>query len=206
MNSKEKAETLQRYFDRYLEEKDVKNSSITLSHMKNLHGSIIKTTIELKNNEDDNVLEVISDLTVLSSSLTNLIKSNENRLQELKDSSETSHEESNNKPVSKKLVKHAPSLVLFYLDTCPPCRAFLPTWNDMEKKIDRTDMNIVKYSCLERSDECNKINIIESYPTIVVHIPATESTPQSLHKFIGERSVENILKFFKNKTGIEIPL
>jgi thiol-disulfide isomerase/thioredoxin len=218
--------TLEKVTKRYIANKDVQNAKISLISMRKIHGKILQTMHEVNSLSADNKLEVLSDLQITNERMVKkliaLEDSNDadsnNAVQDIQNT-RNSQDANNNNAVQdtqnksiqdadphasaephQPLIKDVPSLVLFFADWCGPCKAFLPMWNDMKESHKRTDMNMVKFSCVKYSESCNQISVIDSYPTIVLHIP----NKTELIKFKGTRSVDNIVAFVKEHTNIDM--
>lgn len=205
---------LEKYFNKYYDENDLRNSRISLTNMKNLHGSIISNMLEVYNSKADNKLEVLSDLEVQSKKMSsrlmiaenifnNLI--NDTKMKERDEISTPLLDEPTNKSSYNyvtNLDKKLPSLILFYADWCGPCKAFLPSWLEMEKTINKNNINVVKFSCVEYEQQCSKIPIITSYPTIAIYLPDKEK----IIKFEDQRNAQNIRNFVKKNTNIDIDI
>lgn len=208
MDSKAKIKALEKYFNNYLIDGDMKNCDITLGHMKRMHGSIITTMSELQRKQDDISLEAKSDLSILDKIMGNLIiKSNEQYEKKVDELEKNENDKlmPNTKPIDskpRKLDEKLPSLVLFFADWCGPCQQFMPTWDRMDSNIDHSKINVVKYSCVTYEKECS--TFIRSYPSIYVYIPESKNQKSRKIKFDDDRTVSNIKKFVKETTDVDI--
>ena len=198
--------TLEKFILKHIENEDLENTKITCISMKNIHGKIIQTMYEVMQHDDNNKLEVLSDLQVTSDKMIVIINKIENLISEKFPEKQKTHEvkidieihdTSNDKVI---LNKNLPSLVLFFADWCGPCKAFLPMWTDLEKSNTGEKLNMAKFSCVKYDNECRMINAIKSYPTIVLVIPGSDK----LIPFNGMRTVDNIVTFVKTHTKIDM--
>ncbi len=92
-----------------------------------------------------------------------------------------------------------------YMNGCGWCDKFKPTWEELKetkKKID--GCSSVKYKEYERDQisnpntSANKFDdLVEGYPTILVKIN------DDVHKYEGNRTIEDILKFVANKINMQ---
>jgi len=183
---------------------ELKKLKSNKSTMEILHGEILRAIYNTQLSDDNDKLARLSSLSIASAKMTTKLIILEKELNKIIDHSSTDspspivekHKQNN---LSEKLNKNVPSLILFYADWCKPCKAFLPTWNNM-MSIKRNNINVVKISCVEYDDECAKIPIIVSYPTIVLYMPKSDT----LVKFNEMRNFENIMQFVKFNTGISL--
>ena len=87
-------------------------------------------------------------------------------------------------------------LVLFYVDWCPHCKNFKPTWEKATKKLNNTTINgnkvrLESVNC-EEDPETGKKYDVEGYPTIMA---MTSGGPQ---EFNGDRSLSGIKEYLNN--------
>jgi thiol-disulfide isomerase/thioredoxin len=173
----------------------------TIRSMKSIHGKVVNTMIEVQASHESNKLEVLSDLQIASNKMAKIITDAVHKYDTLVELNERAEmEEKSNNETPKKLNMKAPSLIYFYAEWCGYCKQFLPTWEELENDNKRDDINIVKFSCVTHKNKCDKINIIQGYPTIVLYKP----DDNSLTKFEGERSRDALKSFVKSNTNILI--
>lgn len=198
--------TFAKMFQTKCDEKDKESASILLKKMKMLHGRSIETIYNVSKQNEDNKLEVLSILSTnkrkMEDKLLELDEkfdevfnvTQEQNQEQIMTTQEASHQSSEGTYKSK-----IPSLVLFFADWCPPCKAFLPTWNKFIEVNKRNDINIVKYSCVKYDKECQGFGLIRSFPTIILHKPKEKNIV-----FDQSRDMENIIEFVKQNAGIEL--
>lgn len=201
MDYYEKILILNKYYSKYVSERSLQDMENTIRSMKGIHGTVVNTMIEIQTSKEDNKLELLSELQIMSSKMGKVISDAMTQHEQLvsiieKEKSAVAMD----KEVPKKLSKNAPSLVYFYAEWCGFCKKFLPTWDELEEANKRDDINIVKFSCVTHKDKCDKINIISGYPTIILYKPDTNSAI----KFEGNRSKEALSSFVKSNTKISI--
>ena len=199
MDYKERVQILNKYFDKHVEQKDLKNMRDALDKMSSIHGQVVNSMIEMQKSNSDDKLKILSNLQIVSSDMSKLIKKNMQEYDKLASNKEEKHVSTE---LSEKLNKDVPSLILFFADWCGPCKMFLPTWNKLAEINKRDDINLVKFSCVKHKDKCDKISLIQSYPTLVLYNPKDNS----LVKFEGNRSTENIKGFVKHKVNVELKI
>lgn len=198
--------TLEKFILKHIANDDLKNTKITCISMKNIHGKIIQTMYEVMQHDDDNKLEVLSDLQVTSDKMILIINKIDSLITEKFPEKQQIHEvaivpETHDRAsVDVVLNKDAPSLVLFFADWCGPCKAFLPMWTDLEKSNKSKKLNMAKFSCVKYDNECKKITAIKAYPTIVLVKPGSDK----LIVFNEMRNVHNIVAFVKENTGVDM--
>lgn len=220
MDYHKKVIILKKYFNKYAEDRNIEDMRNTISSMKVMHGKIIATMLEVKDSNESNRLEVLSDLDIVSKKMTDIIidaTESYDRMMAVKDEKEHNKlrkEASEQNKVesepelkielhtneNKKLNKDASSLILFYADWCGPCKAFLPTWNYLESNIKHEKLNIVKFSCVTHKQECDKIKFITSFPTVVLFDPKTETVT----KYDDQRDPNVIIDFINKHLKLDI--
>jgi len=199
MDYHEKILILNKYFSKYASDRNLKDMENTIRSMKSIHGKVVNTMSEVQSSSESNKLEVLSDLQIVSYKMASIISEAMIQYDQLISLNEKAEAVSNDED-NKKLVKNAPSLIYFYAEWCGYCKQFLPTWNAMESEIVRDDLNLVKFSCVANKEKCEKIDIIQGYPTIILYKPDTHETI----RFEGERSRASLLNFVKEHTGIKV--
>jgi thiol-disulfide isomerase/thioredoxin len=85
--------------------------------------------------------------------------------------------------------------VLFHTPNCGHCVRFMPTWNKFEKKMNGSNINIVKINI--QNEKYNNIvkkyqKYIEGYPTVLY------IDKKIIKEYNGERTVESLVKFINN--------
>jgi thiol-disulfide isomerase/thioredoxin len=212
MDYHDKVIILNKYFNKFAEERKIDDMKQTIKSMKAIHGKIIHTMLEVNTTHESNKMEVLSDLQIVSNKMSNIIDvatssydtmmgENENK-KHLKLREDAEIKLNGVTDSSKKVNKDAPSLILFYADWCGPCKAFLPTWNQLESTLVRDDLNIVKFSCVEHKEKCDKIPFITSFPTVVLYKPGDKK----IEKFTGNREPSTIVDFLNKQLNMDIKL
>ena len=184
----------------YGEQDAIKCENI-LKDMSRLHGSIINTYCGITNTTkplDDIKNETLSDLMVYAVNKVPTLNKYKALYLKLHKSNDVNVLKTNFISPSK-LDRKKPSLVLFFKDTCGPCKNFLPMWDKLAEKS-KNEINMVKYSCIEHEEKCKAIKFIEYYPTILIYKPDDET----VELFVDERSENSINEFVKNNTGLSI--
>jgi protein disulfide-isomerase-like protein len=191
---------LKKYFDTYIKKGERKNASKTLLQIKTLHGKIIETILTLKNSNEENKLEVLSDLERINYKIIKLIDKCEEPTQD--EEQETSEPVEQEETGETKINKNLNSLVLFYAEWCGHCKNFMPTWDALTKLIPKEVINMVKISCVKKEKACAEIKQIRGYPTIIFVDMKNAQTitfngqrnPESIIEFINECMEEEVLK------------
>lgn len=201
MDYYEKILILNKYYSKYVSDSSLQDMENTIRSMKGIHGTVVNTMIEIQTSKEDNKLELLSELQILSSKMGKVISDAMTQYdQVLSNVDEKKSAEIIDNEVPKKLSKTAPSLIYFYAEWCGFCKKFLPVWDELENANKRDDINIVKFSCVTHKDKCDKINIISGYPTIILYQPDINN----VIKFEGERSKQALINFVKANTKISI--
>lgn len=78
-------------------------------------------------------------------------------------------------------------LVLYKQNGCPHCVDFLPIWNDIQKKLNKMDVQTRTVECSENPKECANIQYI---PTIKFKQGMKEI------EFEGNRTKKDVIEFF----------
>jgi thiol-disulfide isomerase/thioredoxin len=91
-----------------------------------------------------------------------------------------------------KLLNKKCSIVLFYANWCPHCKALIGVWEDLAKKA--AFMEVVAFDCANHEAHMGKIKedmpeLVKGYPTIMFY---SEGSPTEQYK--GERDIKNLLK------------
>ena len=110
---------LNKYFKKYSEEKKMEDMYTSITSMKTLHGKIISDMMDVKNSNESNKLELLSDLQIISDKMSEIIQEAVLNYESIveKDSNERTNQirtlepAHENKP--KKLNSNASSLILF---------------------------------------------------------------------------------------------
>lgn len=95
--------------------------------------------------------------------------------------------------------KNIPSFVYFYAEWCGHCQNFMPIWKALENMVPKNELNMVKISCVENQDYCNKINSLKGYPTLYF-VP----TAGSAFMYRGDRSPESLIDFINNSMNKQL--
>ncbi|KAJ9438470.1 Protein disulfide-isomerase 5-4 [Diplonema papillatum] len=109
---------------------------------------------------------------------------------------------------------HDLTMVLFYADYCPPCRAFKPTWNEFESSVNNDgtknsivdadgypiiNLRVLKINCVDFKQACIDENI-QSFPTVRVYKRVLGKDKQ-YSSYEGTRTVEGLMAFLKREAG-----
>lgn len=94
-----------------------------------------------------------------------------------------------------KLKNKGCSVILFYCDWCPHCRAIKDTWEQLGKTV--LFMDILAYDCVKNGEHLDKIRedmpeLVKGYPTIIFY-----SKGQPAERFAGDRTYGNLLEMCK---------
>jgi len=192
---------------------DNNNAKKILLQIKNLHGKIIEYILDLKESQEDNKLELLSDLECINFKIINIINNCNKDNKEVKEDKEDKEdkevfidiadkeeEEIINIVDKRKLHKNLSSLILFHAEWCGHCKQLMPIWDALEKIIPDNKLNIVKISCVKKEEICKSLNIIKGYPTIIF----VNSKKNELIVFDAERTIENIIIFINENSECEL--
>lgn len=83
-------------------------------------------------------------------------------------------------------------ITLYYSDNCIHCKTFMPTWDELKKKIQQKKLKIITEQYEDQEIDHDEINII-GYPTILIEHNG------EIYNYEGNRSVDAILQKFNNK-------
>ena len=212
---------LKKYFHEYIKNKDLLNTTKTLNSIKSIHGKIIELILKLKDSNEDNKLEVLSDLEIVNFKMITLINEcndlvdNNTNIIELTDENNNQDDndndnniieltdDNNNEDDINNISVKLPSLILFHAEWCGHCKALMPIWNKLKAMIEKNTINLVKISCVKKQEQCNKMKFIKGYPTIIfVPIVKTLNNDDNLQNkmiiYNGERTADSIIKFIKD--------
>lgn len=193
---------LQKYFGKYIDERKFEDMRNTLNSMKSMHGQIINIMAEVQQSNEINKLEVLSDLQITNNKMAKIITQTSKSYDKMMEIEKREKEPVINVPKSivAKLNKDIASLILFYADWCGPCKNFIPIWDQMKSDVNSNLANMVKFSCVEHKEKCDKLSFITSFPTVVLYNPITNS----ISKFTGDRTIPNIIKFVNMELNTNI--
>jgi thiol-disulfide isomerase/thioredoxin len=205
---------LKKYYKEQINNNDLKQANNSLLQIKNLHGKIIEHILMLKESTQDNKLELLSDLERINFKVISIINdcedSAETKDKQIIDSSKQDKqiEEKQDKEIEEviqeneesKINKNLPFCVLFYADWCGHCKNLMPTWDSLSKTLPSNKINMIKISCVDKEQQCNGINDIKGYPTIIyVDIQLKKKII-----FSGQRTAESIIDFINKSNGSKI--
>ena len=97
-------------------------------------------------------------------------------------------------------------VIYCYMNGCGWCDKFKPVWEELKKELDNgiDGCKSSKYKAYERDQisdpntSANKFDgLVEGYPTILIKIN------DDVHKYEGNRTIEDILKFIANKINMQ---
>lgn len=88
------------------------------------------------------------------------------------------------------------SLEYYYMEKCPHCVNFTPTWEKLKKAVKDKNINLKKYNLTasKNSAKASKYNI-NSAPTIIF----ANSETGKHEEYSGERSVNALVAFINSK-------
>ena len=208
---------LKKYYKEQINNNDLKQANNLLLQIKNLHGKIIEHILMLKESTQDNKLELLSDLERINFKVISIIddcednaeakdkekkeeKPEKEDIQEVLDEGKSSHSGLQHNVSESKYDKNLPFCVLFYADWCGHCKNLMPTWDSLEKTLPADKINIIKISCVDKEQQCNGINDIKGYPTIIyVDIKLKKKII-----FSGQRTYDSIVDFINESAGKKI--
>eukprot|EP01059_Diplonema_ambulator_P006724 TRINITY_DN16336_c0_g1_i1.p1 TRINITY_DN16336_c0_g1~~TRINITY_DN16336_c0_g1_i1.p1 ORF type:complete len:491 (+),score=97.93 TRINITY_DN16336_c0_g1_i1:60-1475(+) len=109
---------------------------------------------------------------------------------------------------------HDYTMLLFYADWCPPCRAFKPVWNEFEASANRPTSNnivdadgkplgkglrVLKINCVDFRQACVDESI-QSFPAVRLY-RRTLGAAKKFSNYEGERSVKGLYEFLKTEVA-----
>ena len=195
---------LKKYYKQQINNNDLKQANSSLLQIKNLHGKVIEHILMLKESTEDNKLELLSDLERINFKIITIIDDCEDNIEskdlEVKQNNNLEVYDEINDEEKKNIDKNLPCCILFYADWCGHCKNFMPTWESLTKTLPSNKINMIKISCVEKEKQCNTIDDIKGYPTIIyVDI-------QSKKKIIfsGQRTADSIIEFINKSNGSKI--
>lgn len=196
---------LKKYYKEQINNNDLKQANNLLLQIKNLHGKVIEHILMLKESTQDNKLELLSDLERINFKVISIIDDCEDSA-ETKDKQDKSEKQDKVLDEEKvldeasKYDKNLPFCVLFYADWCGHCKNFMPIWESLSKSLPDDKINMIKISCVDKEQQCNGINDIKGYPTIIyVDIQLKKKII-----FSGQRTADSIIDFINKSAGNKI--
>ena len=84
-----------------------------------------------------------------------------------------------------------PKLILYYADWCGYCTQFMPVWNELTTHEKMGNVDLAKYN--HDSKETQSAGI-KGYPTLMLYVG------NNSFKYVGDRTIDNIIKFVEEKT------
>jgi len=210
MNHFNKINILKKYFLQHEKNKDIKNMTDIINSIKLIHGQLIseiyylqksntKNYIMLSESERINKL-IISHINECEEVLTKITEKQNDDNQEHFLDNDLDNDLDNKQKLNKnlpKLNKNLPSIILFYAEWCGHCTRLIPIWDAFEKIVNKNKCNILKISCVQKEEMCNKISFIKGYPTIAF-IPLNSTEPIL---FKDERTPDNLISFINECVG-----
>jgi len=195
---------LKKYYKQQINNNDLKQANSSLSQIKNLHGKVIEHILMLKESTEDNKLELLSDLERINFKIITIIDDCEDNIEskdsEVKQNNNLEVYDEINDEEKKNIDKNLPCCILFYADWCGHCKNLMPTWNSLSKSLPADKINIIKISCVDKEQQCNGINDIKGYPTIIyVDIQLKKKII-----FSGQRTADSIIEFINKSNGSKI--
>ena len=199
---------LKKYYKQQINNNDLKQANSLLLQIKNLHGKIIEHVLMLKESTQDNKLELLSDLERINFKVISIIddcednadKQDKQKKEEKPEKEEKQEVLDEGKSSESKYDKNLPFCVLFYADWCGHCKNFMPTWESLSKSLPDDKINMIKISCVDKEQQCNGINDIKGYPTIIyVDIKLKKKII-----FSGQRTFDSIVDFINESAGKKI--
>jgi thiol-disulfide isomerase/thioredoxin len=196
---------LKKYYKQQINNNDLKQANSSLLQIKNLHGKVIEHILMLKESNEDNKLELLSDLERINFKIITIIDDCEDNI-DSKPDKQIEDKYINVKPDEdedeepSKINKNLPFCVLFYADWCGHCKNFMPTWNSLTESLPSDKINMIKISCVDKEQQCNAIDDIKGYPTIIyVDIKLKKKII-----FSGQRTYDSIINFINESNGKKI--
>jgi thiol-disulfide isomerase/thioredoxin len=190
---------LKKYYKQQINNNDLKQANSLLLQIKNLHGKVIEHVLMLKESTQDNKLELLSDLERINFKIISIIDDCEDNI----DSKQVEDKYINVKPESDeetKIDKNLPFCVLFYADWCGHCKNFMPIWDSLTESLPSDKINMIKISCVDKEQQCNAIDDIKGYPTIIyVDIKLKKKII-----FSGQRTYDSIINFINESNEKKI--
>lgn len=86
-------------------------------------------------------------------------------------------------------LKEAKTIYLFKADWCPHCVSFKPTWENLNKELNK-ELKFITYDSNKDANKISEFNI-KGYPTIVL------TRGDEAIEYVGPRNESNIKEFIK---------
>jgi thiol-disulfide isomerase/thioredoxin len=195
---------LKKYYKQQINNNDLKQANSSLLQIKNLHGKVIEHILMLKESNEDNKLELLSDLERINFKVIAILDDCEDNIESKQNNNLEVYDTKNNEDEydleKSNIDKNLPCCILFYADWCGHCKNFMPTWESLTKTLPSNKINMIKISCVEKEKQCNTIDDIKGYPTIIyVDIQLKKKII-----FSGQRTADSIIEFINKSNGKKI--
>ena len=90
-------------------------------------------------------------------------------------------------------------IMLIYHPDCGYCKDFLPTWNEMEKKVVMNELSLDDNYVISKvhRDMLNSINLEDEYKNNIPGVPhvVMRHPTKNIEEYTGDRSLEDLIKW-----------
>lgn len=92
-----------------------------------------------------------------------------------------------------------PTFALFYAPWCGHCKNVLPTWKELEQKMDGKHCRVVSINS-DENPELLEAHGIKGFPTFK-WLPYGMNHPADAEEYNGGRSMENFIEYMQKKSS-----